>query len=504
MIRRFNEHQSAGTVIAPGTVPSSADTASTDAPGAAPEVSVKRDVHTIWGLTPAELHERFWAARGVQVVRRGEQTALMPQAELYLLLDEPLLVIFRLGRLVETLSWLRPRILFIRLHSTQEHGYREQVLTDEQNRFLGFRRHYGDVDARVTRVAVTRNRALAAQWQRAHVAADGWRRLRREASRADRAAMSAEGHIFDRHEVSDLKDFVRELVQVWKRPDVTIDRARPITDCVWHDARATPRSRTRFVGPVWIGAGRSLDGVASVVGPAVLWDDPEARPDVEALRWDRIEPTDALHGAGEPLRLNRMQRAGKRGFDICFALLALAVSLPAYPLIMLAIWLEDGGPFFFGHRRETLGGREFPCLKFRSMRKDAEQIKDELVAQNRADGPQFYIEDDPRLTRVGKFLRDSNLDELPQFFNVLAGHMAVVGPRPSPHSENQYCPPWREARLSVRPGITGLWQVMRSRAQGLDFQEWIRYDIEYVERLSWRMDLWILWRTFLQILRIKR
>lgn len=117
-----------------------------------------------------------------------------------------------------------------------------------------------------------------------------------------------------------------------------------------------------------------------------------------------------------------------------------------------------------------------------------------------ADGPQFFMEHDPRLTRIGRFLRMSNLDELPQFFNVLVGHMSIVGPRPSPRSENQYCPPWREARLSVRPGITGLWQVKRSRVQGLDFQEWIRYDIEYVENMSWRLDLWIIAQTVLQMI----
>src|SRR4029078_12146779 len=137
-----------------------------------------------------------------------------------------------------------------------------------------------------------------------------------------------------------------------------------------------------------------------------------------------------------------------------------------YPLVMIAIWLEDGRPFFFAHMRETIGGGgvpllkvpsirrggeqgkggpDFPCLKFRSMRKDAEKVKAELQKLNRADGPQFYIENDPRLTRVGKFLRKYNLDELPQFWNVLLGHMSVVGPRPSPHKENQYCPPWREA-----------------------------------------------------------
>jgi len=133
------------------------------------------------------------------------------------------------------------------------------------------------------------------------------------------------------------------------------------------------------------------------------------------------------------------------------------------------------------------------------MRKDAEKMKAQLRALNQADGPQFFIENDPRLTRVGRFLRKYNLDELPQLLNVLVGHMSVVGPRPSPHSENQFCPAWREARLSVRPGITGLWQIKRTRRRGSDFQEWIKYDIEYVEKRTWWLDLVIIWKTFSMI-----
>jgi lipopolysaccharide/colanic/teichoic acid biosynthesis glycosyltransferase len=129
------------------------------------------------------------------------------------------------------------------------------------------------------------------------------------------------------------------------------------------------------------------------------------------------------------------------------------------------------------------------------MRKDADSMKAQLASGNQSDGPQFFIENDPRVTRVGRLLRKTNLDELPQFINVLRGEMSVVGPRPSPRKENQFCPAWREARLSVRPGITGLWQVSRTRRQGLDFQEWIRFDVEYVEHASWRLDLIIILKT---------
>ena len=457
------------------------------------------DQYTVWGLDCAQLHDRFWAARGIQVVRPGEDQPLNADAELYLLTDSRTLTIFRLGKLIDTLSWLKPRVLFIRLHSTMERGYREVVVTDEEDRLQGFKRIYSDSDARLARVAVTPYREQAELWQKAEDAPSGWRQLRRSVARNQRTAVSVDGSVYDRSFAPEVMQFMRELVQTWRRPDATVGRARRMSVDVWGDIHASADADTRFIGPVWVGAGRSLNGVGSVVGPAVLWDSPSARPEADKLDWSEITPSDAVGDSSKNQRMTRFSKVGKRVFDITFALIALALTLPIYPIVMLAIWLEDGRPFFFPHRRETLGGREFPCLKFRSMRKNAEEIKAALVAQNKADGPQFFMDHDPRLTRTGRFLRATNIDELPQFFNVLLGHMSIVGPRPSPRSENQYCPPWREARLSVRPGITGLWQVKRSRAEGLDFQEWIRYDIEYVENMSFFNDLRIIWQTILHM-----
>jgi lipopolysaccharide/colanic/teichoic acid biosynthesis glycosyltransferase len=205
------------------------------------------------------------------------------------------------------------------------------------------------------------------------------------------------------------------------------------------------------------------------------------------------------------LTIQRRRRIGKRAFSLLISFVGLLVAAPLFPLIMMAIWLEDGRPFFFGHERQTRGGRSFRCFKFRTMCRHADAMKTRLAFRNVCDGPQFHIEDDPRLLRVGRVLRRLHLDELPQFFNVLVGHMDIVGPRPSPDCENQFCPTWREARLSIRPGITGLWQVARTRAPNVDFQEWIRYDLEYVQRECWRLDFWILWRTFRGLLlRLKR
>jgi lipopolysaccharide/colanic/teichoic acid biosynthesis glycosyltransferase len=194
-------------------------------------------------------------------------------------------------------------------------------------------------------------------------------------------------------------------------------------------------------------------------------------------------------------------RTLKRGADILAAAIVLIMFAPVTPLIALAIKLTSPGPVFFKDKRQGLYARKFKCLKFRTMRLGAGEIQEKLRVISQVDGPQFKIEDDPRVSTVGRFLRDTYIDEIPQFINVLLGQMSVVGPRPSPESENTLCPWWRDARLSVRPGITGLWQVCRTRQPGKDFQEWIHYDTEYVKNLSLRMDLWICWRTAQKMVR---
>jgi len=188
-------------------------------------------------------------------------------------------------------------------------------------------------------------------------------------------------------------------------------------------------------------------------------------------------------------------RCLKRIIDILAAVIVLALFAPVAPFIALAIKLTSPGPVFYEDKRQGLHGKAFNCLKFRTMSTGSERIQEKLRVVSQVDGPQFKIKNDPRVTTVGIFLRDTYIDEIPQFLNVLLGQMSVVGPRPSPESENTLCPSWRDARLSVRPGITGLWQVCRTRKPEQDFQEWIHYDTEYVRRLSLGMDLWICRRT---------
>lgn len=473
-----------------------------------------RSLPTVWGMTPIELHDHFWLSRGVQVVRQGEAAAVAPGARAFLLLDRRSLAIFETADNLRMLRRKRVSLLGLRLRDERDLGYREIVQSDEENRFVRLERVYRTSTGRRARVGLTTDRALAEQWRTAADAAKGWRALKRAVPRERRQSRVSTGYLYDRTIAGEVMQAVRDLVQIWRNPETSLPGVRRLRPDVWSADGVAVHPSSRFFGTVWIGAGRSSDSWTSVIGPAVLWDDPQAlsaasqrhrrRADVapiEPARQSSLEPL-ALPAPVAPASLfSHWQRVGrrslaswilKRSFDVCFSLAALAVTLPFYPLVMLLIWLEDGRPFFFGHRREGLGGREFTCWKFRSMKKDAEAIKAELAAENMADGPQFFMEHDPRLTKVGRLLRKLQVDEWPQFFNVLLGDMSVVGPRPSPYKENQFCPAWREARLSVRPGITGLWQLKRSRAAGLDFQEWIRYDVEYVEHRSFLLDLEII------------
>jgi lipopolysaccharide/colanic/teichoic acid biosynthesis glycosyltransferase len=460
------------------------------------------DGPTIWGLTPMQIHDRFWACSGIQVVRQGEKSEIVGGAKLFLLASPRLMLMFHPPRLPHG----DDALLCLRLHDQRDKGYFERMESDADGRLIGFKRQYHGGNALLARAFLTRDRELAISWQQCESPRQAWRKLKSATPRKSRRARSIVAEVFDASDTSQVVEFMHRLAFLWHHPDATIHRPRRHVSTernVWADREAIVSSSIRFIGPAWIGAGRKLESESVVIGPAILWDDPTQRPRIESLRWEAIQPASHMSRPIRPRRRPSLSRAGKRAFDFVFALLAIAITLPLYPLVMLAIYLEDGRPFFFVHRRETRFGREFPCLKFRSMKKFADDSQGHLTQVNQADGPHFYVEYDPRLTRIGRLLRKTNLDELPQFFNVLLGQMSLVGPRPSPYEENQFCPAWREARLSVRPGITGLWQVARTRKRGLDFQEWIKYDIEYVENAGWRLDLKILWRTAWKVVRME-
>jgi len=183
----------------------------------------------------------------------------------------------------------------------------------------------------------------------------------------------------------------------------------------------------------------------------------------------------------------------KRVMDIVLSSLLLVLLFPLFVLIAVAIKLDTPGPVILRQIRVGKGERLFTCFKFRSMRVGADEEKAQLLERNEANGVWFKMRDDPRVTRVGRFLRRASMDELPQFLNVLMGHMSMVGPRPAVPSEVQHYQPWHKRRLEVAPGVTGLWQV--SGRSNLTFDEMVLLDLYYIENWSPLLDLHLLLRT---------
>jgi exopolysaccharide biosynthesis polyprenyl glycosylphosphotransferase len=188
----------------------------------------------------------------------------------------------------------------------------------------------------------------------------------------------------------------------------------------------------------------------------------------------------------------------KRVLDVMGSALALFVAAPLMATIAMMIKVTSPGQVFYQAKRVGLKGRRFVCYKFRTMVSDADRLKDKLRAGNERQGPCFKIAADPRITRVGQFLRRYSLDEIPQLWNVLRGEMSMVGPRPHPLDDFEQYRLEHLRRLDVTPGITGLWQVTARRDPS--FQRNMALDLEYIEHWSLAMDLWILWRTVLVIL----
>ncbi|MCC6236402.1 MAG: sugar transferase [Dehalococcoidia bacterium] len=185
--------------------------------------------------------------------------------------------------------------------------------------------------------------------------------------------------------------------------------------------------------------------------------------------------------------------AWKRAMDVFGALVLLLITAPAFAVIMVAIRLESRGGAFYIHERVGRGGRIFRCLKFRSMYAGADQERALLAAQNEGTGPIFKMRHDPRVTGVGRVLRRTSLDELPQLWNILRGDMSMVGPRPPLPDEVAEYTPRQLQRLAGTPGLTGLWQVT-ARARH-DFDEMTELDLLYLEHISLASDISILLRT---------
>ncbi len=322
--------------------------------------------------------------------------------------------------------------------------------------------------------------------------------------------LPARGPVFDLSREQDFLALNEHLLNTSVADDDTRLRASSgsvhpsarILDPVVLHAGAEIHEGVRVIGPSVVGSGARLERGAvvahSVVGPGV-------RVPADAIILQRVVATSAplRPAAVETLRVPQVAIVQdrepplvypvfKRVVETLLACLALMLLSPLLLLVAVLVKLESSGPVFYRDPRETKDGRLFHCFKFRTMIANAHAAQRDLASHNQVDGPQFKIPSDPRVTRIGRWLRTTNIDELPQLFNVVLGQMSLVGPRPSPFRENQTCVPWREARLSVRPGITGLWQICRHDRELGDFHQWIYYDMQYVRHMSLLVDLKIL------------
>ena len=194
----------------------------------------------------------------------------------------------------------------------------------------------------------------------------------------------------------------------------------------------------------------------------------------------------------------RRYLAGKRALDLVVCTLLLVIAIPVIAVCALAIRLDTSGPMMYAQLRTGRDGRRFRMLKLRTMLANAEELKPQIAHLSVVPPPDFKIPNDPRITRVGRFLRATSLDELPQLFNVLRGDMSLVGPRPTSFEPSRY-ELWHTQRLDVRPGITGLWQVEGRNVT--TFDERLRLDVQYIRRRSLAFDVILLARTVVVVVR---
>ena len=465
------------------------------------DTKIQQNSFRMWGLTAEEIHDAYWRSRGIQCVRRSMPFVKQPGTEMFMLMDVDQFVAFDLSSIADSIVWNRAPISRVRV-KTPSTDYVEKVVS-KNGELERISRVYTSKYMGSHGVKLTRRPSIAEAWSRNKNRYQALRELRRYVDWTKTDAYEVEGHVDFTGQSAEIDELlVNRLVSVWKNPGESISGIKQLSPGVWGvDELQLASTRITPVPPVWIGATKSVYDGDLIVGPLAIQDESDCFIDFEVRVCEideiRTPRTNLSQGAVDTELSGYM--LVKRMIDVIASLIILIVLLPLIVPVSMAVVLSSGLPIFFGHKRQSKDGRNFKCWKFRTMMRNAESMVVDLQGDNLADGPQVFIKDDPRITRVGGFLRKFHIDELPQFWNVLVGDMSLVGPRPSPENENQFCPAWRDTRLSVRPGITGLWQVERTRQPGLDFQEWIKYDIEYVNRANLILDFKIIFKTLFKI-----
>jgi len=316
--------------------------------------------------------------------------------------------------------------------------------------------------------------------------------LERERARADRTGDEFSLVTFFPQEHESDRVAVARLVKILKR------RLRSTDEIGWLDKRhvgvVLPGTPARGAWKVADDVCQCLPGnapaplVSVYCYPSDWHSGNGARPDPARRRSEHEGPVRAME-----MLFFRPLPLWKRCLDVVGAMVGIVLLLPVFVAAAVAIKVSTRGPVFFVQQRSGLGGKRFPMVKFRSMVADAEAKKQELLALNEQDGPAFKIQADPRVTPVGRFLRRTSIDELPQLWNVLKGEMSLVGPRPLPCDEAEACSGWQRRRLDVTPGLTCIWQV-RGRS-AVSFGDWVRMDMQYIRSRSLAYDLKLLLQT---------
>lgn len=324
-----------------------------------------------------------------------------------------------------------------------------------------------------------------------------WSALRRERGRTDRTGLSlalltftprdpATAHVMLLRLGRVLQDRLRFTDEAGWLDQWQMGAILPATGATgaWKVADDVVRALTTDVEP-------PLCQVYIYPGSGQLEEEPFPDSADELAEKDR--PTASL----EPL-LARALPPWKRTIDVAGAIIGILLLWPLLAIVALLVRLTSPGPVLFRQSRSGLAGRQFQIVKFRTMTVDAEARKQEVMALNQQDGPAFKIHRDPRTTPIGRILRSTSIDELPQLWNVLKGEMSLVGPRPLPVDEQSRAEQWHARRLEVTPGLTCIWQVEgRSR---VTFEQWMRMDLQYVHTSSLLVDLKLLLATIPSVL----
>jgi lipopolysaccharide/colanic/teichoic acid biosynthesis glycosyltransferase/NDP-sugar pyrophosphorylase family protein len=333
------------------------------------------------------------------------------------------------------------------------------------------------------------------------------------------------------------------MLQWWSELDWRGQGSAAVPDGIKVMEGARVAANALIVGPAFIGTDCVIEDGARIIGPALICDGTTVGPGAlvrESVIWrgssigegasveyslltehSRLQPAQRVLGAlveeagvrllsglGAPASSEGRGQGGvspagsrllyfaaKRVLDIAVPLALLPVLIPVFLVTAIAIKLDSPGSVFFRQVRCGRGGREFSIWKFRTMVVNAEELYAQALGNNEVKGPMLKMKKDPRTTRIGVLLRRTSIDELPQLWNVLRGDMTLVGPRPLAMREMVWCPRWRDLRLRVKPGLTGLWQV--SARGEFSFDGWIEHDIRYVKQQSLMLDLRILLKTAL-------